>query len=173
MEAYINYITTVAADPTSLWRPVHSASCRASSLEETIAPDLPGFLGTGRSASAIMRRTQIQHDVYGSVVLAATQMFVDERLPQNGRRGAVSRLEPLGERALELALEPDAGIWEYRGRERSPHLFRDAVLGGLRPAGADRRRLGIADRADYWATNAEAPARAHPEASLERRARAR
>ena len=35
-----------------------------------------------------------------------------------GRRRPVPLLEPLGEQAARLALEPDAGIWEYRGRKR-------------------------------------------------------
>ena len=45
MESYINYITTIVADGKDM-RPVHSV-VPFSSLEETIAPDLKGFLGHG------------------------------------------------------------------------------------------------------------------------------
>ena len=60
----------------------------------------------------------MQNDVYGSVVLAATQMFVDERLPKMGDVALFRLLETLGERAQALAFEPDAGPWEFRGRSR-------------------------------------------------------
>ena len=136
MESYINYITTIAADGKDM-RPVHSI-VPFSSLEETIAPDLNGFLGHGPVRVGNQAASQTQNDVYGSVVLAATQMFVDERLPRMGDESLFRRLESLGESALARAFEPDAGLWEYRTRVARSHLFRDAVLGGLRPAGGDR-----------------------------------
>ncbi len=61
---------------------------------------------------------QNQHDVYGSMILAATPMFFDRRLPRQATNRFFHPLEPLGEQAAKLALEPDAGIWEYRGRKR-------------------------------------------------------
>ena len=94
----------------------------SASLEETIAPDLKGFLGHGPVRVGNQASDQIQNDVYGSVVLAATQMFVDERLPKMGDEALFRLLEGLGERAITRAFEPDAGLWEYRGRshERTP-----------------------------------------------------
>ena len=105
-----------------------------SSLEERIAPDLKGFLGMGPVRVGNQAASQRQNDVYGSVVLAATQMFVDERLPKMGDESLFRLLEGLGERAIVHAFEPDAGLWEYRTRAQRAHLFGDAVLGGLRPA---------------------------------------
>ena len=61
---------------------------------------------------------QVQHDAYGSVILAATPMFFDRRLPRPGDAALFRLLEPLASRRPKLALEPDAGIWEYRGRKR-------------------------------------------------------
>ena len=92
------------------------------------------FWARARFGSATRRRARLQNDVYGSVVLAATQMFVDERLPRKGDEALFRLLEGLGERAIVHAFEPDAGLWEYRTRARAPHLFGDTVLGGLRPA---------------------------------------
>ena len=152
MESYINYITTIAADGKDM-RPVHSV-VPFSSLEETIAPDLKGFLGHGPVRVGNQAATQTQNDVYGSVVLAATQMFVDERLPKMGDESLFRRLEILGESALARAFEPDAGLWEYRTRSR-PHTYSAALCW----AACDRlagiaRRLKIADRAKYWAASA-------------------
>jgi GH15 family glucan-1,4-alpha-glucosidase len=152
MESYINYITTIATDGKDM-SPVHSI-VPFSSLEETIEPDLKGFLGYGPVRVGNQAASQTQNDVYGSVVLAATQMFVDERLPQMGDEALFRLLEALGESALARAFEPDAGLWEYRTRSR-PHTYSATLCW----AACDRlagiaRRLKIADRAKYWTANA-------------------
>jgi GH15 family glucan-1,4-alpha-glucosidase len=152
MESYINYITTIATDVEEI-RPVHGI-VPFSSLEETTAPDLKGFLGHGPVRVGNQAEQQQQNDVYGSVVLAATQMFVDERLPKMGDEGLFRLLEALGERALERAFEPDAGLWEYRTRAHA-HTYSATLCW----AACDRlagiaRRLNIADRAKYWGTHA-------------------
>ena len=96
MESYINYIMTIATDPSRI-QPVHGI-VPFSSLEESVAPDLKGFLGHGPVRIGNQAALQIQNDVYGSVVLAATQMFVDERLPNMGDESLFRLLERLGER---------------------------------------------------------------------------
>ena len=154
MEAYINYVLTVATDPDKPLAPVHSI-VPGDPLDERIAPDLPGFLGQGPVRVGNLAAMQDQHDVYGSAILAATQMFVDERLPKMGDAALFRELEPLGERAFKLALTPDAGIWEYRGSRRV-HTHSAALCW----VACDRlaqiaERLGIADRAAYWRTAAD------------------
>jgi GH15 family glucan-1,4-alpha-glucosidase len=155
MEAYINYILTDAADPDAPLKPVHSI-VPGDKIDEEIAPDLAGFLGNGPVRVGNLAEIQSQHDVYGSTILAATQMFVDERLPRMGDEALFRALEPLGERAHRLALTPDAGIWEYRGRQRI-HTHSAALCW----AACDRlaqiaARLGIEDRATYWRAHADA-----------------
>jgi GH15 family glucan-1,4-alpha-glucosidase len=154
MEAYINYILAVAADPDAPLKPVHSV-VPGDRLTEEIAPDLAGFQGSGPVRVGNLAEIQSQHDVYGSVILAATQMFIDERLPRMGDVALFRALEPLGERALRLALTPDAGIWEYRGRQRI-HTHSAALCW----VACDRlsqiaTRLGIKDRAAYWRAHAD------------------
>ena len=61
---------------------------------------------------------QTQHDVYGAVVLAVTHAFFDQRLERRGDVALFERLEPLGHRALAAHDQPDAGLWELRGRAR-------------------------------------------------------
>src|SRR3546814_6479438 len=61
---------------------------------------------------------QRQNDTYGSIVLAVSQMFFDHRLPRRGDAALFADLERLGEQAAALALTPDAGLWEFRGRAR-------------------------------------------------------
>jgi GH15 family glucan-1,4-alpha-glucosidase len=71
---------------------------------------------------------QSQHDVYGSIIMAATPMFFDRRLPWPGDASLFHTIEPLGEQAAKLALKPDAGIWEYRG-ERACTRIRPRCAG--------------------------------------------
>jgi GH15 family glucan-1,4-alpha-glucosidase len=155
MEAYIHYILTVAADPDKPLAPVHSI-VPGDPLDEEIAPDLAGFLGHGPVRVGNLAVVQNQHDVYGSVILSATQMFIDERLPRMGDEALFRALEPLGERAVKLALIPDAGIWEYRGRQRVHTHSASLCWAACDRLAQIAARLGIADRAAYWRGHADA-----------------
>jgi GH15 family glucan-1,4-alpha-glucosidase len=77
-------------------------------------------------------------------------MFFDERLPSKGGIPLFKLLEPLGERALSVALTPDAGIWEYRHRSRI-HTHSAAMCW----VACDRLAriaslLKLSDRAAHW-----------------------
>jgi GH15 family glucan-1,4-alpha-glucosidase len=92
--------------------------------------------------------------VYGSVVLASTQLFFDQRLEHPGDVAMFERLEPLGERAFALHDQPDAGLWEFRGRAHV-HTYSSVMCW----AACDRlariaAHLGLAPRAQYWRTRA-------------------
>jgi GH15 family glucan-1,4-alpha-glucosidase len=53
-------------------------------------------------------------------------MFWDERLPRRGDLSLYRRLCPVAESAASRALEPDAGIWEYRGSQER-HTYSAAM----------------------------------------------
>ena len=154
MESYIHYVTTVATDLDKLRQPLHGIVPNTP-LEERIAPDLKGFLGYGPVRVGNQAAEQIQNDVYGSVVLAATQMFVDERLPKMGDASLFHLLETLGERAAAVAFEPDAGLWEYRGIARAHTYSATLCFAACDRLSGIARRLGIADRVKYWRKLAE------------------
>jgi GH15 family glucan-1,4-alpha-glucosidase len=93
---------------------------------------------------------QVQHDVYGSAILAATHVFFDERLARRGDAMLFARLEALGRRAVQVFDQPDAGLWELRGRT-AVHTFSSAMCW----AACDRlakiaRQLGLREREDAW-----------------------
>ena len=155
MEAYINYITTIAVEDVLPLQPVHCI-VPLSPLDETVAPDLAGFLGQGPVRVGNQAAAQIQHDVYGSVVLGATQMFVDERLPRMGDEALFQQLERLGEKARSAALQPDAGIWEYRGRNRVFTYSATLCWTACDRLGQIAMRLGLHERAAFWSAEAEA-----------------
>ncbi len=150
MERFIDYVTNVISmESAPFLKPVY-AVVPEMPLDERPAPALAGYRGCGPVRIGNAAALQVQHDVYGSVVLAAAQMFFDERLPKKGDECLFKMLEPLGQSALANALEPDAGIWEYRGRQRV-HTHSAAMCW----VACDRlariaARLGLSDRSEYW-----------------------
>lgn len=149
MEGYLNYITTIAVENETTLKPVYGI-IHNQPLTERIATDLAGFRGMGPVRVGNQAWEQTQHDSYGSVILGASHMFIDERLPGMGDAALFRRLEPLGHQAQAVYLEPDAGPWEYRGRARiHTHSAtmcwvacdRLARLAGL---------LSLNERAGYW-----------------------
>jgi GH15 family glucan-1,4-alpha-glucosidase len=154
MVAFLDYILTLAVEQDAPLKPVYSI-VHDEPLDERIAEDLAGFLGNGPVRVGNQAVEQIQHDVYGSAILAAAQMFIDDRLARRGDKALFERLEPLGRQAARLALEPDAGIWEYRGRTRI-HTHSAALCW----VACDRlariaRRLGLNERATDWREQAD------------------
>ena len=155
MEDFIRYITNVAAlEADGYLKPVYGI-VPGTRLDEWIAPGLPGYRGMRPVRVGNLAEIQIQNDSYGSVVLAGAQMFFDQRLPWRGDRTLYERLEKLGVKAAAVALEPDAGLWEFRGIKRV-HTH-SAVMCW---AACDRlakigRALGLEDRASHWRGEAQ------------------
>ena len=135
-------------------RPVYSI-VPTTSIEERTAPDLEGYRGDGPVRIGNAAVDQVQHDTYGSVILAAMPMFFDRRLPRPGDEGLFHLLESLGHRAAQKALEPDAGIWEYRGRSRIHTHSAAMCWAGCQRLAAIANRIGLTDRAKYWNSIAE------------------
>jgi len=153
MENYIAYVLSIAGNTDTL------APCYgivpSDDLTEWIAPDLKGFEGHGPVRIGNAAVEQVQHDAYGSVILAATPMFFDRRLPFPGDDSLFHLLEKLAQQCANLALEPDAGIWEFRGRKRV-HTHSGAMCwAGIARTAAIAARLGLPGRARYWQSLAE------------------
>ncbi|HEY8000094.1 MAG TPA: glycoside hydrolase family 15 protein [Pseudolabrys sp.] len=149
MEDFISYILSVAAGRADRVKPLYGV-VHTDTLEERGAQALAGYNGDGPVRIGNAAIAQNQHDVYGSIIMAATPMFFDRRLPKPGDAALFRAIEPLGEQAARLALEPDAGIWEYRGRKRV-HTYSAAMCwAGCHRLEAIASHLGLADRAQYW-----------------------
>jgi GH15 family glucan-1,4-alpha-glucosidase len=150
MERYLGYILNIiAAAEDGPLQPVYTVSGHSVTAERDV-DSLPGYRGLGPVRVGNQAYAQVQHDVYGSAILAATHVFFDRRLVRRGDESLFRRLEPLGERAAEVFDQPDAGLWELR-RTALVHTFSSVMCW----AGCDRlsriaTHLGLADRAAYW-----------------------
>jgi len=159
MEEYIRYIFNLATGEDGALQPLYGIGFEHELAEDEVE-SLVGYRGMGPVRRGNLAWVQKQHDVYGSVVLASAQLFFDRRLETPGDESVFRRLEPLGERARTLYDQPDAGIWEFRGREEV-HTYSSVMCW----AACDRLakiavQLGLQDRRDYWRRHADAM-RAH------------
>ena len=149
MEDFISFTLSIASKSDQELRPVYSI-VPTTDIAERTAPDLEGYGGDGPVRVGNAAVEQIQHDAYGSVILAAMPMFFDRRLPRPGDEGLFHLLESLGDHAARKALQPDAGIWEYRGRARIHTHSAAMCWAGCQRLAAIANRIGLADRAKYW-----------------------
>jgi pentatricopeptide repeat protein len=150
MERYLSYIMNIAAEAgDNELKPLYGISGR-SVTDESIVDTLSGYRGMGPVRRGNQAFEQVQHDVYGAVVLSAMQFFFDSRLINTGSIADFRRLEALGEWARRKYDQPDAGLWEYRGRKRV-HTFSSIMCW----AACDRLakiavRVGESERGQKW-----------------------
>jgi len=155
MERYLNYlINVVAGTPNGRIQPVYGIDGKAR-LDECEVASLPGYRGMGPVRIGNQACEQIQHDVYGSAILAVAHIFFDRRLAHRGGVSLFTRLEPLGEMAIVVYDQPDSGPWETRNTLRV-HTFSSIMCW----AACDRLAriavyIGLADRAAYWRSQAD------------------
>jgi len=153
MEEYLRYLANIAADDGEL-QPLYGIGYERQ-LAESEVDSLAGYRGMGPVRRGNLAWLQKQHDVYGSVVLASTQLFFDTRLARVGDASVFARLEPVGERAYALHDVPDAGLWEFRGREEV-HTYSSVMCW----AACDRLariavHLKLAPQAQLWRQRAD------------------
>ncbi|HXH04126.1 MAG TPA: glycoside hydrolase family 15 protein [Candidatus Competibacteraceae bacterium] len=153
MEEYLRYIFNIASGPGEL-QPVYGITYEAVLAERTL-DSLGGYRGMGPVRAGNLAYLQRQHDVYGSVILASTQLFFDRRLTHPGDAQTFARLEPLGQVAERLHDQPDAGLWEYRGRS-NVHTYSSMMCW----VACDRlakiaQRLGLGEASARWRISAD------------------
>ena len=152
MENYLNFILNIIGASELL--PVYTIT-RGPQIDERVAPALSGYRGMGPVRIGNKADQQIQNDVYGSVILAATHMFFDKRLARPGNQDLFKRLEVLGALAANAFDKPDSGPWEFRGISQI-HTFSSLMCW----AACDRlskiaQSLGLEDRKAFWVDQAE------------------
>ncbi|MDC0610414.1 glycoside hydrolase family 15 protein [Vibrio sp.] len=155
MEQYLRYLVNLAANIEDEYlQPVFCLNGEKK-MEERIIDKLDGYRGMGPVRFGNQAADQIQHDVYGAIVLSATQMFFDERIRKPDDKRLFPLLEQVGEKAVSYYNQPDAGLWELRGSQHI-HTFSSIMCW----AAADRlakiaENLNLPGRQEYWRRHAE------------------
>ena len=129
-------------------------------IEEWFADDLPGFSVDGGPGHGPVRVgnaawDQVQHDVYGQIVLSLAPLFVDERLDARFGEEEFAMLERVARRAAEVWDTPDAGVWEFRSISdvhTSSAMFCWAACDRVAKIAS---HLGLSDREAHWRTQAD------------------
>ena len=154
MEDYLRYLTNIVLQAQGGHiQPLFGIGMERE-LPERILDHLPGYRGMGPVRVGNQAHEHFQHDVYGNVVLGAAQAFHDHRLLHRGGVAEFQHLEKVGEQAVRLFDQPDAGIWELRTRARvhtSSALMSWAACDRLAKVA---HTLRLADRVAYWQAHA-------------------
>lgn len=154
LEHYLRWVRNVVSQSKGGHiQPVYGIGLE-SDLTEAIAPHLPGYRGTGPVRVGNQAAEHIQHDVYGQVILAATQAFFDTRLFANPGVAEFHQLEPVGERAFAVHDTPDAGIWEFRSIAQVHTSSAIMCWAACDRLSRIATHLSLNDRATYWAERA-------------------
>lgn len=133
MELFLGYLRNLAEERGGVLQPAYRINGDSEAAEREL-DHLAGFNGDGPVRIGNQAFEHVQNDVYGEMVLAVSRLFLDTRFvgeipPQTAVALVVGLLNQIDAR-LE---EPDAGLWEFRGRTRL-HCF--SVL--MHWAGAQR-----------------------------------
>ena len=150
LEGYLQYLRNIVDEARGGHiQPLYGVAGETS-LPEREEPQLPGYRNMGPVRVGNLAYQQVQHDAYGQIVLSNVQAFFDERLFRKSTVEDFRSLEEVGERAFEFHDQPDAGLWELRGRKHV-HTYSAAMCW----AACDRlahaaSALGLQEREHYW-----------------------
>lgn len=117
-EKYLHFINNILYDIANL-QPVYKIN-GDSEIPESEIP-LKGYMESGPVRIGNAAYHQKQYDSFGQVILSLLPLYMDERIIH---RDQMLSLDPIRTLLLEIEKrmdEPDAGIWEFRGK-RQKHL---------------------------------------------------
>ncbi|CAH0218827.1 glycoside hydrolase family 15 protein [Roseomonas sp. CECT 9278] len=156
MEDFLRFIMDAVPDGSNGPIPPLFPIAPGTEVAERIATALPGFRGDGPVRIGNAAVSQRQNDSYGAIVMTATQMFWDQRLARPGDVALYRQLAEIGRHAEAAAFEPDAGLWEYRGRAAAHTHSAAMCWAALDRLGAIAARFGLDAEAQDWETRAAA-----------------
>jgi GH15 family glucan-1,4-alpha-glucosidase len=155
MEDYLRWLFDVVRDAKGGHvQPLYGIGLEKT-LTESIVPHLSGYRGMSPVRVGNQAFEHFQYDVYGNILLGASQAFFDHRLFRRADLRDFAELELIGEQAWRVHDQPDAGMWELRTRARvhtSSSLMCWAACDRLAKIGAKFNRP---ERVAYWRARAD------------------
>jgi len=133
MELFLEYLRNRADERDGALQPAYRIDGGSDAPERELE-HLSGYNGDGPVRVGNQAFEHVQNDVYGEMVLAVSRLFLDTRfVGEIPPHTAVAIIQGLLDQIEGRLEEPDAGLWEFRGRARL-HSF--SVL--MHWAGAQR-----------------------------------
>jgi len=114
LEKYFDFIHNVLRNADDFLQPLYSITGDKELYERTL--DLDGYMGNKPVRVGNKAYVQLQHDVYGQVLVSLLPLYTDKRLifvKKNSYKKIVPWLLNQIERTLN---EPDSGLWEFRNQ---------------------------------------------------------
>jgi GH15 family glucan-1,4-alpha-glucosidase len=155
MEHFVRFmLNTVVNEESSRLNPLYPI-VSSTDLTEHTADALAGYHGMGPVRIGNAAASQIQNDVFGSVILSTAQLFWDARVNEISAHDLYKRLRPVGQAAVEDAFKPDSGVWEFRGHTRV-HTYSAAMCwAAAHRMGLIAGRVGENEEAAEWQKQAK------------------
>ncbi len=146
MEKYFYYLTNIQTDSADKIQPLYNVLGEGEMVEVEL--DLPGYKGEKPVRVGNDAYTHVQNDVYGQIILAILPLFADFRFNPDERFGSQYLLDQVLHR-IELTIDqPDAGIWEFRGRAQKHAYTNLFQWAGSSAALKIAQRLGDTEQAE-------------------------
>ena len=117
-EKYLHFINNILYDIKNL-QPVYRINGESDIPEREIP--LKGYMGSGPVRIGNAAYYQKQYDSYGQVILSLLPLYMDERIIHREQMLSLDTIKNLLIEIEEKMDEPDAGIWEFRGK-KGKHL---------------------------------------------------
>jgi GH15 family glucan-1,4-alpha-glucosidase len=122
MEGFVGFLKNIVESSPDRLQPVFSIGGEHD-LHETELNHLAGYKGNQPVRAGNDAFRQVQNDVYGEMLGAMAPLLLDIRFHTNQDQDHTARLVRRLLARIEATIEePDAGLWEYRGRKRI-HTF--------------------------------------------------
>jgi len=114
LEKYFHYVQNVMVREAPAIRPVYTVAGDPVPREQRLP--LAGYQGNQPVRIGNDAVAQRQHDIYGQVLISLLPLYIDRRLRYHDTRRTLDLVRGLLDRVDSAFEEPDAGIWEFRGR---------------------------------------------------------
>jgi len=117
MKRFASFIENIAASaPHNRYPPVVAIDGALELPERVVA--LRGYDGIGPIRIGNAAYQQVQNDIYGQIIFALLQLYVDERFPRQPRATSRQLISTLLRIIEETLGDPDSSLWEFRGIRR-------------------------------------------------------
>lgn len=114
LEKYFEYIYNIVRDADQSLQPLYSIT--GDKFIEEIEIPLAGYLNNQPVRVGNKAYIQLQHDVYGQLLVSLLPLFTDKRLSINNTNNYKQIVPWLLEKIENTLDTPDAGLWEFRNK---------------------------------------------------------